>query len=77
MLTLAEAARRDALEVASLDDLTRWRADIKARCLAMIESDYAKRPFADISDIEMKFIDGPLEDGLADATYNLIRELSE
>jgi hypothetical protein len=75
MLTLAEAARRDALNTVRPDHIVRWRADVKAKCLALIASEYAKKGYDDIRDIDIKAIDGPLDDGLADATYDLTLEL--
>lgn len=75
MLTLAEAARRDALEIASPDLLVRWRTDIKAKCIALIEAEFAKTPFADIKDIDTKAIESHLDDGLSDATYQLMWEM--
>ena len=75
MLTLAEAARRDALEVATPDKLVRWRADMKARTIAFWKSEYSKTPFADIDDLDIKAADGPLDDALVDATYHLIWEM--
>lgn len=75
MLTLAQAARRDALEIVSRDSLVRWRADIKAECLALIKARFEKSQYAQIDNIDMKWIDGPLDDGLCDATHHLIWEM--
>ena len=75
MLTLAEAARKNALEAVSPDHLVRWRADMKAKCIALVKAEYAKSHWADIKDIDIKAFEGPLEDGLVDATYELIWEM--
>jgi hypothetical protein len=75
MLTLAEAARRNALEVVGPDNLTRWRAEMKAKCIAFIEAEFNKTPFAQIGDLDHKPLENNLDDGLADATYELSREL--
>lgn len=75
MLTLAEAARQNALEVVSPDRLVRWRADIKAKCIAVIKAEFDNSPFAQIGNIDLSAIDGPLDDGLSDATYQLIWEM--
>ncbi len=75
MLTLAAAARRDALEMLRPDHLVRWRADVKAKCLAFIQAEFENSLFAELGDIDLKAMDGPLDDGLSDATYKLIWEM--
>lgn len=76
MLTLAETARRDALDAVSHDHLVRWRADMKAKCIALIQAEFNRSPFAQIGNLDIKTIDGLLDDGLSDATYDILVEVA-
>lgn len=75
MLTLAEAARKNALQFVRPDHLVRWRSDVRAKCIALIQAEFNKTEFAQIGDLDIRAVDGPLDDALSDATYHLIWEM--
>ena len=75
MLTLHEMARRDALEAVTAADLLKWRNTIKAKCLALIQKDFAASAFAQIGDLDAQWLDDHLTDALSDATFDVMTEL--
>lgn len=75
MLTLHEIARRDALEVINTSTLAAFRADLKARCLELIQAEFDKSPLAQIGNLDLKPLRDHLDDGISDALWDIEMEI--
>lgn len=76
MLTLAESARRDAMEAVDVAALDKFRAELKARVIRIILAEFNATPFAHIGDLDLKPLRDNLEDGLSDALWDIQQEIA-
>lgn len=75
MLTLHEAARRDALEAVNTSSLAAFRTALKAKCVELIHAQFSASDFAQIGDLDLKALSDHLDDALSDALWDIEMEI--